>query len=201
MVKSPCLGQRKAEAKLAETLKNISEEVKEKVICCRGPMGPRGPKGPAGTNAGAYTQYTIELTPSEKEEVQNLISQLSTRASKGPSCNVSSQELTTFGNLWYNDFIVPLTSLFTSEYSGDTTSLPNGIPTYNLTGSSKDLLIDFLNSCVEYFPDGFGSLVACGFVRLTIEYKSSTGAKEPPIPVLSIGANEIYPNVSSNIYG
>ena len=173
-LKAHALANEKAEAKLAECLKKLSEEVKDKLVLLKGERGcpgSRGPRGPAGAAGGAYQEFSGIFTADQYEQIKSLFT---IPTSNTNICSVKVQDVISFYKL-YQSFYSELFQLF-EIINNDTASINEyGNIRYNLTGPSLLLLFNFLIQCIDNFStDGIRSLIECGFIIIKKQSTSNS---------------------------
>ena len=177
-LKAHAVAKEKAEAILAEKLKLLTGEVKEKLCCLkgdrgfpgpRGPKGDTGPTGPTGPDASQYFSYSA-TNLFDPDELPNFITNPTSSKDVSTTCTTLTREDIT-------PFVLALSALQNDVVQYGVNSI---IGMTNLAGinslltdtETRDAFKNFLLFVIEYTP--LECLIYNKWVFINVEMSSNT---------------------------
>ena len=157
-LKAHALAKEKAEATLAEKMKLLTEEVKDKLVYLKGEKGcagSRGPQGPAGSSStgGSYSGFQ-GLVPQDIADAFNMIIGKSSSKSRSP---ISVSNIQTIAGI-FNNIVSKILSTDIVKFEASNGSMTTAISTL--------LMLDLISQLTAYGAD-LDALVTAGIIQIT----------------------------------
>ena len=180
-LKAYALAKEKAEAKLAETLKKISEEVKDKLVLLKGergycgPRGGIGPAGPAGAKGSAGGSYQV-ISGRLPSDIGKLLLPFAIYSStdSSPGSDVPLNVVKQF-----QTFSTQIMNYIDGDIEAAVSLDSENNPVIKLSDDNA-AFISFVQNLIDH-PDNFRKLLKAGLWRVkrqfSLSFKSSPNTK------------------------